>query len=1097
MLSVEEQTTKNTVAENDDSVVDSLSLFDDLIEIPNLESLKLSSIKSKNIWRDQPLSNICFQNLIKLTVKDCYNLKYLCSFSVASKFKKLKGLFISDCLKMEKIFSTEGNTVEKVCIFPKLEEIQLNKLNMLTDICQVEVGADSFSSLISVQIEGCKKLDKIFPSHMTGCFGSLDILKVIDCMSVESIFEGVIGFKNLRIIEVTECHNLSYVLPASVAKDLKRLEGISVSHCDKMKEIVASDDGPQTQLVFPEVTFMQLYGLFNVKRFYKGGHIECPKLKQLVVNFCRKLDVFTTETTNEERQGVFLAEKVISNLEIMEIHSKDALWLKNNTWKYRMDCIKELSLRYLRGVELLYWFLDRMPNLENLNLFSGNLHEGLVPSGNIGPQERLGTVLQLKTLTLWLSTIKDLGFDRDPLLQRLEHLLLLDCHSLVTLAPSSLSLTHLTYLEVNSCRGLMNLMAISTAKSMVQLAKMKVIECKMQEIVTNEGNEEDRMIEVVFSKLVYLELVGLHYLTSFCSYKNCEFKFPSLEILVVRECVRMETFTVGQTTAPKLQNIHVIEGEEEEKQYWEGDLNTTIQKKFKDKISFKYMERLNLINYHDLLEQVWHCSDLVQEYMFRNLTSLVVSYRNNLVHAIPSHLLPCFENLDELEVSDCSAVKVIFNLNDTMVTKALGKFRLKKLLLYNLPILEHVWDKDPEGIFFLQVLQEMSVTECDNLKYLFPASVAKDLTRLKVLSATNCEELVEIFSKDEIPAEGEIKEFPQLTTMHLINLPRLKYFYPRLHKLEWPALKELHAHPCNLTILKCREDHPEDQALIPIEKIPSMDKLIVVIGDTLVRWNRWSSKLQFDKLQHFQEESDSVLHVFLGMLPAIGKLEFDNCLVEEIFSPERPNADYKSVLLHLTEIELNNMFNLNSIGLEHSWLHSIPENLKKLVVTNCGRLINLVPDMVSFSSLKYLDVSICSGMLYLFTSSTAKSLCRLKVMKIESCESMQEIVSTEGDESGEDKKLIFEDLRTLFLKDLSKLRCFYSGKFSLCFPSLEKVSLILCISMNTFSPVNEIDPTKLYYGGVRFHTGEPQWEVDLNSTIRKWVEEEMPFMHGS
>lgn len=68
---------------------------------------------------------------------------------------------------------------------------KLNKiLNKLTDIWQVEVGADSFSSLISVQIEGCKQLNKVFfPSHMTGWFGSLDSLKVIDCMSVEVIFE--------------------------------------------------------------------------------------------------------------------------------------------------------------------------------------------------------------------------------------------------------------------------------------------------------------------------------------------------------------------------------------------------------------------------------------------------------------------------------------------------------------------------------------------------------------------------------------------------------------------------------------------------------------------------------------------------------------------------------------------------------------------------------------------------------------------------------------------------------------------------------------------------------------------------------------------
>ena len=274
-------------------------------------------------------------------------------------------------------------------------------------------------------------------------------------------------------------------------------------------------------------------------------------------------------------------------------------------------------------------------------------------------------------------------------------------------------------------------------------------------------------------------------------------------------------------------------------------------------------------------------------------------------------------------------------------------------------------------------------------------------------------------------------------------------------------------------------------------QIPSMKHLSFGIGDTEVTWNPKSCTLQFEKLQCFPEESDRVLYRFLGMLPIIRKLEFEYGLHEELFSAERPNADYTRFLLHLKEIELNKMFNLNSIGLEHSWLHPIPENLQTLEVRRCSRLINLVPHMVSFSSLTYLAVNICSEMLYLFTSSTAKNLCRLKVMKIESCESMQEIVSTEEDESGEDKKLIFEDLHTLFLRDLSKLRCFYPGKFSLCFPSLEKVSLIQCIWMKTFSPVNMIDPTKLSSGVTFIKDKTPQWEGDLNATIRKRFEEEV------
>ena len=51
-------------------------------------------------------------------------------------------------------------------------------MDELTDIWQAEVSADSFSSVTSVYIDSCNKLDKIFPSHMEGWFASLNSLKV-------------------------------------------------------------------------------------------------------------------------------------------------------------------------------------------------------------------------------------------------------------------------------------------------------------------------------------------------------------------------------------------------------------------------------------------------------------------------------------------------------------------------------------------------------------------------------------------------------------------------------------------------------------------------------------------------------------------------------------------------------------------------------------------------------------------------------------------------------------------------------------------------------------------------------------------------------
>ncbi|KAK7275110.1 hypothetical protein RIF29_16217 [Crotalaria pallida] len=1033
---IEGQATNNdeiTNVNDEHIVMTSLSLFSEMVEIPNLESLKLSSIDVKKIWPNHP-STFCFGNLIKLTVKDCRNLSYLCSLSVAGGMKKLKGLFISGCPKMVKIFNIEGNASQdysKVDIFPKMEEIQLTDMNMLKEIWQeVDVGEKSFSSLVSLHIERCNQLKKIFPSHMVGRFESLESVKVVDCESVEVVFElpisqpqtahqrkkkkvppqkdasgidtklrfihllslwnmkhvwdkdprGILNFKSLQSIIIYRNAGLRNVLPASVAKNLEKLEEFSVSYCYVMEEIVAKEIGLQTinePLVFPEVTSMEFAEL-PLKHFYKGRHpIECPNLKRLAVKKCDKLKIFTTKTKSGPGKPLFLAEKVLSQLEYLEIDKKQAKRLQSDFGKYMMHNLKELCLNNLESIDLLYWFLHRIPNLEILNLSTPRKYiKKLVPDGI--PEEKLGTVVQLKELTLIWSDITDIGFQRGPILQRVERLVLMGCWELINFVDSSVSLSHLTYLEVNRCKKLKNIMASSTAKSLVQLTTLRVIHCEgMTEIISNEGKEGEEE-KVVFSKLITLELVELEKLELFYSYQNCKIEFPALEKLIVRDCPRMETFTKSHLIAPKLQNILAIEGEEEGRWFWQGDLNSTIQKGFTDEVYFEFMEYLDLSEYPQLIKQAWLGNDFVQENKFRNLKSLKVQYCNHLVHVIPSHLLNSFKNLEELEVKDCSEVQVILNNtnDDTLrVRKALSIFRLKKLILSDLPKLEHVWNKDPIGILGFQVPPYMKVKRCDSLKCLFPAWAAKDHARLEYLSVEMCNNMVEIFAKDENEVEdteGATQQFVFhcLTSLTLGDLPGLKYFQAGLRKLEFPVLQWLSVDCPGTLVLECQEAHLEDQALHLIEKvtkIPSFQELELQIGNgNRITWYPKSQKLVL--INNLQ-----VPYGILQMIPKIEDLELSGGSIKEMFTTEKPNACYTELLLHLKRLEIRSpRGDLKSIGLEHSWLHPVLENLHILEVSSADG-INLVPCTVSFSNLTDLVVSNCNEMLSLLENKVLKS----------------------------------------------------------------------------------------------------------------------------
>ncbi|XP_057745585.1 uncharacterized protein LOC130963493 [Arachis stenosperma] len=702
-------------AEDEQSSTTSFSLFDENVEIPNLESLKLFSIKIHSIWSDR-ISNDGFQNLIKLTLENC-NLTYLCSLSMARSLNKLKSISISECSLMEKLFISEENNNEysKDCIFPKLEEIQLSGMEMLKEIwpCEDEVRADSFSSLISVDIWQCNKIDKIFPSHMKCCYLSLKSLTVYSCEGVEFIFKsrlppqqsdtnksallevihlgnlpylkqvwsedpkGVINFTNVQSIKISSCNTLRNVLPASIVKDLGKLESFWIYSCRNLEEIIACDGGSETTLKFPEVVSMSFIDLPSIRYFYKGRHIvECPKLKQLTMIECPNLKIFKTESANEEEGAFLSAEKVMSNLEHLIIDSKVVEWLMSNTRKYRFTSLKLLYLHTWQSDhdETLYCFLHTIPNLQIFELSHDNNIREFVPSGNTAAKQRLGTVLLLKELTLWAPQMEDIGFERDPALQRSLHRLKLQfCHRLRRLAHSSMSFTHLTYLQVSDCKALKTLMTCSTAKSLVQLTTLKVKTCdQLNEIVTKDEQENDEGIQIVFANLITIQLTRLSNLTSFCSNSNCEFSVPLLEKLILKECPKMKTFTAKHITTPKLQSVLG----EEEKGYWKGDLNATIQMLFTDKV------HLELSNHPDL-KQVWCDKTLAQVNRFQNVKSLIVKRCGYLVQVIPSHLLHCFKNLEDLQVSDCDEVQVIFNTdesNNKQATKAMERSRLKNYL---------------------------------------------------------------------------------------------------------------------------------------------------------------------------------------------------------------------------------------------------------------------------------------------------------------------------------------------------------------------------------------------------------------------------------
>ncbi|XP_022632111.1 uncharacterized protein LOC111240754 [Vigna radiata var. radiata] len=456
------------------------------------------------------------------------------------------------------------------------------------------------------------------------------------------------------------------------------------------------------------------------------------------------------------------------------------------------------------------------------------------------------------------------------------------------------------------------------------------------------------------------------------------------------------------------------------------------------------------------LHEIWRGSLPIPNFCFSKLDTLIVDYCPFLSDAVlPFHLLPLLPQLKTLEVRYCDSVKTIFDVKpstlDTLVT-----LPLNNLVLSNLPNLENVWNKDPpHGILCMQHLKKVKIKECESLTSVFPASVAKDL-KLEDLVIEECERLAAIVAEDNTDPNLQLTlPCPYLRSLKLLRLQKFAYFYYCSHKSD---------------IYTPLESPTEHQ--LPNEKCMSVGEN----GMKMILRGEFERKLlESLKALTLCFGSDVFGCKILEEVPNIEKLVVCDGSFKEMFSCESGN----NVLQQLKVLRLEFLGELVSIGLENSWTDSFVRNLETFEVIRCWSLKNLVASTVSFSNLMCLNIYGCLSLSYLLTSSTAKRLGQLRKMKIQYCNSIEEIVSK--DKSDEDE-ITFPKLTCLNLDWLPNLKRFYRG--SLGFPSLEELSVIYCHEMITLC-AGSIEACNLSQVKLDPFSKAIQLETDLNSTMRK------------
>nr|CAN65562.1 hypothetical protein VITISV_009359 [Vitis vinifera] len=607
--------------------------------------------------------------------------------------------------------------------------------------------------------------------------------------------------------------------------------------------------------------------------------------------------------------------------------------------------------------------------------------------------------------------------------------------------------------EVEDCDGLKCLFSLSVARGLSRLEEIKVTRCKSMVEIVSQGRKEikeDAVNVPLFPELRSLTLEDLPKLSNFCYEENPVLSKPASTI-------------VGPSTPPLNQLLdHVFDLE---------GLNV-------DDGHVGLLPKLGVLQLIGLpkLRHICNCGSSRNHFP----SSMASAPVGNIIFPKLFHIL-----LDSLP-----------NLTSFVSP---GYHSLQRL---------HHADLDTPfpALFDERVafpsLVGLEIWGLDNVEKIWPNQIPQDsFSKLEVvrslddLSVHDCSSLEAVFDVEGTNVNVNVNVFPKVTSLILCDLPQLRSIYPGAHTSQWLLLKQLivlKCHKLNVYTFKTpafQQRHREGNLDMPLFSLPhvafpNLEELTLGQNRDTKIWLEQFPVDSFPRLRllrvcDYRDILVVIPFFMLQILHNLEVLEVRGCSsVKEVFQLEGLDEENQAKRLgRLREIMLDDL------GLTHLWKeNSKPgldlQSLESLVVRNCVSLINLVPSSVSFQNLATLDVQSCGRLRSLISPLVAKSLVKLKTLKIGGSDMMEEVVANEGGETTDE--ITFYILQHMELLYLPNLTSFSSGGYIFSFPSLEQMLVKECPKMKMFSPSLVTTPRL-----ERIKVGDDEWPLqdDLNTTI--------------
>ncbi|KAJ0693091.1 putative leucine-rich repeat domain superfamily [Helianthus annuus] len=395
---------------------------------------------------------------------------------------------------------------------------------------------------------------------------------------------------------------------------------------------------------------------------------------------------------------------------------------------------------------LKYMYLEELPNMVSLSVTMIELPEMV--------ELKLGTLPNFTSIYPDNSNpcVTQALLSKKVVIPKLEKLYIYDMENLKQIWPSQMSTTEknnvtmLRMINLCMCDSLINIFPNNPLPMLNNLEEFEVSNCGSIEVIFNIDFEHVSEMEGYVSRLrsVRVEcLVKLKELWRMRGVNNSTILingFQAVQSIFISDCKRFESTFTPVTTNFDLSALtdYIVEG-------------VNVISEVDDNIS--------------------------------NVTYL-------------SYLLPTYHHLQHLRLSSVERVAgVLFDV-DGQSSKQLATIQpplllpyLQSIYLYNLKEMSHVWKcswnkflirQDSPLQFPFQNLTNISLLDCNKIKYLFSPLMEKYLSNLKSVYIRDCDGMEEVISRrdDENTTSAfsyqDTTFFPYLDTLQLVSLPSLK-----------------------------------------------------------------------------------------------------------------------------------------------------------------------------------------------------------------------------------------------------------------------------------------------------------------------------------